>query len=448
MLLTKTVFVNITHRNKNFYINKKYTVIVGELLEVITNDLPDKSGQKLNVQCDYCPEIYTIRYCDYIRTERDFMDKDACKKCWHKKRMDITKYKVDNKLIDDPSTRGYWSIVENIKNELNNYIIQYGHTGKSNNEEQIKKWHMIHWGLKKHNLQLEDVVLGLGYYLEELQLRNPNGYTMPFDELKNKIDGFVKEHGFFPDQKQIAKDLNIHSKLYQKHGNLDELREKLGYNHKRYLVDNRGFINKSSYEIVVANYLIAQNIPYKREQEPFRKFNDTLRYRSDFTFYLSNKEIHVEVWGGMKIFNGQKSLYDDYESVMNTKLALYKKYNVELVSITPDIFYNSISMIKKKLYNIFSQYINLPFIEVKDRLVSTYTLHEMSDDELLIEIMKYSNYTNALPSHIKLRENKHEFLFIEVLKRYDSIKNFADKYNLYTARDVLSKKVQPFLLTS
>lgn len=446
MLISKTVKVGISHRNKKLY-DKKYNAINGAEIDVFLSDLPKSSGKKIEIQCDYCPEKYTIRFCDYVRSKHEVIDKDACSKCWHKKRMDITNYKVENKLIDSSSNRGYWSIVENIKNELNDYITQFGHTGASGDEYQLKKWHMIQWSLKNQNLTLEEVVRELGYNIEDLQLRKPNGYVIPFDELKQKIDGFVKEHGFFPDQKQIAKDLNIYNKEYQKHGTLPEIRERLGYNDKKHLVDNRGYINKSMYELIVANYLIAQNIPYKREQEPFRKYDDKLRYRSDFTFYLPNKEIHVEVWGGMKTFNNQGELYD-YETVMNTKLDLYKNYNIELISISPIIFYNSIGMIKKKLYEIFSQYINLSFIEIKDRLVSTYTLHEMSDDEILKEIMKYSNYSNALPSHITLRENKHEFLFVELLKRYDSIKDFADKYNLFTARDTLSKTIKPFLLTS
>ncbi|KON87338.1 hypothetical protein AF332_11215 [Sporosarcina globispora] len=441
MLMTKTVKVNITPRNKKIYLEKEYiNVTVGSSIDVGIDDLPKSSGKELFVKCDYCPNSYFIRYCDYIRTKYDFFKKDACKNCWHKKRMEITNYKIENKLIVDSSARGYWSIIENIEKELKEYIKFNGFTGKSDDKEQNKNWDMISWAIKNLNLDLSQLVNKLGYEINDIQKRKPNGYIMPLEEIKSKIEKFITEYGFFPDQRILSKELKIHTSDYQKHGTLNEIRDSMGYNNKVHLVDNKGFINKSNFELITANYLIAQNIPYKREQYPFKKYDSNLNYRSDFTFYLPNNEIHVEVWGGMKTFNGQRKLYD-YDSVMKEKMSLYNKYNIKLISVNPDIFYNSMGMIKKKLYSIFSSYLELPFIEVKDRLVSTFTLHDMSDEELLKEIMKFSKYKEALPSFGVMRENEHEFLYKEVMKRYDSIKDFAEKFKLITAYEARSKKV-------
>jgi hypothetical protein len=442
MLLSKFVSVNITPRNRKIYLNKGYSdSVVGNIINVKIDDLTKSSGQLLEVKCDYCTEKYKIRFCDYTRTNYEFLDKDACENCWHKKRQDIFQYKLDNNLLNDKDKRGYWSNPDNVKQELKNYIDKNGYTGKfEDNTEQNDKWNMICWGMKKHKLDLNNLVTEMGFSLVDLQRRNPNGYIIPIEELKEKIDAFVKEHGFFPDQRLLSKELKIHNSDYQRHGTLSELREKFGYNDKKYLVDNRGFINKSLGELIVANYLIAQDIPYKREQYPFRKFDKDLNYRSDFTFYLPDKEIHLEVWGGMRVFKGQRELYN-YDEVMQEKLRIYDKYRIELISVTPDIFYFSIGTIKKKLYDILSPYINLPFIKVKDRLVSTFTLHEMSDENLIKEIMKFSTHERILPSYGLLREKRHEFLYKEVLKRYDSLKDFADKYNLITAYEARSKKV-------
>lgn len=441
MLLTKEVEVAIVHRNKKYYKEKGYAdSIPGNTIKVKIEDLPSSSSKKLEVKCDYCDDDYEIRYCDYIRTKHEFLNNDACKKCWHKKRMDITNYKAKNKLINNPNEKGYWKVKENIKKELHNFILDNDYIGRDGSDDvESNRWRAISRALKLNNINLNEVVSELGYDIKDLQKRNPNGYVIPFEELKSKIDNFVKEFGFFPDQIHLANDLNIHSSSYLKHGTIPELREKLGYNDKKYLVDNRGFINKSNFELITANYLIAQNISYKREQYPFKKFDENLNYRSDFTLYLLNREIHVEVWGGMKTFNGQKPLYD-YDSVMNKKLELYNKYNVELISVTPDIFYNSMSTIKKKLYKVFSNYIDLPFITVEDRLVSTYTLHEMSDDELFKNIMDISKKYMVLPSYEVMRETKNEYLFKEVLKRYDSLQDFADKFNVITAYEARKKK--------
>lgn len=441
MLLSTKIKVKISQRNKNIYLNKGYSnSIVGNEIDVNVDHLLNQSGNKVDVNCDYCAEIYSVRYCDYMRTQHEFLHKDACKKCWHKKRQDILQYKLDNNLLESNDKRGYWSDIVNVKSELKIYIDVNGHTGKGSNKEQDDKWNMIHWALKKHNIKLDKVVFDLGYNLDDLQRRKPNGYIIPLNELKEKIDSFVNEHGFFPDQKNLANDLKIYNSDYLKHGTLAELRDKFGYNDKKYLVDNRGFINKSSFELIVANYLIAQNLPYKREQFPFRVFDKSLNYRSDFTFYLPDKEIHLEVWGGMKTFKGQRELYD-YDAVMKEKIRLYKKYDIELISVTPNIFYNSMGTIKKKLYDILSPYLNLPFMEVKDRLVSTFTLHEMSDENLLIELMKFSDRDGVLPATDKLRKNKHEFLYIEVLKRYDSYRHFANNFNLKLSYDFRNKKL-------
>jgi hypothetical protein len=447
MLLTKEVEVSISNRNKSIYLNKGYkNSVYGATIIVKIEDLPNSSGKELEIKCDYCSEKYMIRYCDYTRTKYDFLDKDACQDCWHKKRMDITNYKIDNKLIIESNERGYWSITENVKNELREYIENNGFIGKSNKEDQNKKWNMITWAIKINNLDIEDIVSDLGYELKNVQQRNPNGYIVPFDELKEKIDSFVSSYGFFPTQTHLLNDLKIYNSMYQKHGNLAEIKDKLGYNDKKYLVDNRGFINKSSYEMIVANYLIAQEIPYKREQYPFRKYDSNLNFRSDFTFYFQDREIHLEVWGGMRTFNNQRKVYN-YDETMKEKLKLYEKYNIELISIYPDIFYSSMKNIKTKLYEILSPYLRLPFTEVKDRLVSTFTLHEMSDEKLLEEIMKHSKINKVLPSFSVMRKNNHEFLYKEILKRYDSLKDFANEYNLITAYDARSKKVMQSLST-
>lgn len=444
MLLTKEVEVGIVHRNKNIYLQKGYKdSIVGNTILVKVEDLPISSGKMITISCDYCDgENYEIRYCDYTRIKCDFLNKDACKNCAHKKRMELTDYKITNNIeTGGKSSRiGYWHNKSNIINEIKSYVERNGYIGLDiNKEDENKKWHMLHWAMKKNNLELDDVLSEIGYNREQVQKRKPNGSIIPFEELKNKIEGFIEEFGAFPSQRQLSKDLKIHNRTYKAHGTLKEIREKLGYGDNKHLIDTRDFINSSSYELITANYLIAQDIPYKREQLPFKKFDESINYRSDFTFYIGDREIHVELWGGMKSFNSQRD-YFNYDKIMDEKMRLYDLYNIELISINPEIFYYSMSKIKENLYDIFSNYLDLPFTKVTDRLVSTFRLHEMSDEKLLKEIMKYSDYENVLPSHTTLRKMKQEYLFVEVLKRYDSLDDFAKEVNMITAYEARSKK--------
>lgn len=85
MLLSKTVKVKWTARNKNNFIKKGYIFNkLGEEVEIKTEDLTRYSEVKVEVKCDYCGEIIIKSYDKYMRGQIK-SGKDSCKKCSHNK---------------------------------------------------------------------------------------------------------------------------------------------------------------------------------------------------------------------------------------------------------------------------------------------------------------------------------------------------------------------------
>ena len=80
-LIQEYVDVKISTYNINHYHNKGYKCINGETITVKTQDLSEGSGIKIDVQCDYCGEIFQQAYRRYLEHPNDI----SCKKCrYHK----------------------------------------------------------------------------------------------------------------------------------------------------------------------------------------------------------------------------------------------------------------------------------------------------------------------------------------------------------------------------
>lgn len=433
MILSKYVRVNSHPRNKRRYLALGYEEKEG-IFQVKVSDLSTSSATRVDVQCDYCGSLSNIRYADYTQTISKYIDKDACLNCAHLKREDILQHKLKNNNVSfNTRTRGRWQNEQYVLGQLEKYIEEQGHIGRK--KETELEWMGIIRGLTNLNIDIDDAVKQLGYSVEELWLRRPNGYYDDFETLKEDLNHFINEHDRFPTQVEMANELGIYRINYEKHGTIDEIKMKMGYCDKEDLVDLTGYINKSSYELIVANYLIEYDIPYKRDQFPFKKINNKYLYRSDFTFYLTNgEELHCEIWGGKRDSPKEESgIFESYNETMEIKLNLYKKYNIRLISINPEVFTQPSIELQKTLYKIFSPYFQMTFKEVDYSLLSTSTLKNMSDDELIKKVMKYS-IDGTLPTSNYLRSINKEFLFVEVIKRHKHYINFAKKYSLDTKR--------------
>lgn len=432
MLLSETAMVKWHNRNKQHYIDKgyKYTKI-GDEFTVKVEDLMPTNRSMVKIKCDYCGKEYDKEYFAYLRAHKPYIiKKDACTECIYKKRNEILQYNISNNLLNENDC-GYWMDRQNRLKELAEYI-------KANrtliNMINNKWGKAIYRSFYDRGESIEDAVEELGFDIKKLKNRVSYKYYEEINNIIIPIKHFIDSNKRFPSEAEIIKELNISYKaLLTQYNGIAGIKKIMQYSDADDLIDDNGWLNKSRYEYIVSQYLIHNtNIDFKREQYPFKQFSPDILYQSDFAFYPNENDsvIHVEVWGGAKIWNNQNKYYD-YDEVMEKKLALYKQYNINLISIYPNVFYNSIKKIQESLYDIFKPYMQLKYKKIDDKYLIVPS--KLTDGELLDELLKYSTVKNVLPSEYALRKIGKSNLFTQVLKRYDSYEQFAKRYNVYTA---------------
>jgi len=452
MLLTKEVEILVTPENKlrleeagyiipYYYSKDNYKMCVkrGTTILVDVKYLTPSSHCMVKVKCDYCGEEKDIIYKEYYKNVNNkFVNKYACNECISIKKKDILieKQKLGLLSIKD---KGYWTFRENRLQELNNYITKY----KTLNAMQMnKEGKNIYTIFTQYNDNIKSACIDLGYsYGELLKYNREYDYYNDYDNLKYDILSIYNDLGRFPKQMEVLKRLHISNNVLLKFGGIDKIRLDMGFKNKEDLIDNRGFNNRSVCEYMTAQYLIANNISYLREQHPFDgKYKN---YRSDFTLPLLNGEIiQVEVWGYPKKDVSSKRVID-YNTKRILKEDLYNRYNYIFIGINYEVFYKQdYPSIQNSLYNAFKDYLNLEYKFISQELI--IPPYKYTDKELLNELMKYSDDKNMLPHQDILDSKGKSGLYLEVLKRYSNYYNFAkafgkntySKYNNWTKDNI------------
>jgi len=321
-------------------------------------------------------------------------------------------------------TRGYYHNIDNIKIELKKYIEQTG----SLDRFKLNCGSLAN-GIKLNNLDIKSLIEDIGYNYNDIKPKYIFGEYNNIEAVKVKIQDFINIHNRFPTTTELNKDLKISSHyIYTYFKSVYEIKRQMNYNDIYDLVDKNGFYNKSVYELIVANYLFDKNITYKREQHPFPKEENN--YISDFTFYYDDgKIIHCEIWGGYNKNN--KDFFLNYQKTMNIKKELYNKYNINLISIYPDIFNKRYKDIITELDKIFGNFINvqLDTVNIQNFIPS----NKLSDEEILKILCENFDCENGtLPSAEILEKSEFKGLYTQILKRYNNYREFALKFDKET----------------
>lgn len=98
MLITKTVMIKWNSKIKKHYVDLGYEFTkMKDNFAVNVNDLTDGSAAMVDVECDYCKNVYQKHWCNYIlENKKSLIHKDCCKLCRKKKIQEssMTKYGV------------------------------------------------------------------------------------------------------------------------------------------------------------------------------------------------------------------------------------------------------------------------------------------------------------------------------------------------------------------
>jgi len=319
-------------------------------------------------------------------------------------------------------SNGYYNLRENRLKELNNYIVEHKYI---DNIYHDKDGESIYAAFNRRKESINNAIIDLGYDINDVRKTIPRRYYNDFSKIEEKLWDFINIHKRFPKRIEIVKDLKIDQRYIDKNGGINGLKSKINYIDDNDLIDDRGDYNKSLLEWQVANFLIAQGLKdnYKREQYPFPK--EEGYFRSDFTFYIEDKELHIEVWGTDKNdFHDKRAKH--YQETRIKKEHLYDKYNIMLISLEYEYFQTSYNDIIQYLYNKLNCYLILPFKTIDYNII--INPNTMTDDELFEEIMKFSNDDITFPVQNIL--NKYNSgIMKEIRKRGYTYLSFANKYS-------------------
>lgn len=427
LILPQVCEITICPTNRKYYedlgyfiptetVNGKERVKKGTKITVHILDLMKGSHTMVKVQCDECGKIYEMPYKDYLKKYCVLkIGKLFCFDCINPA---MSKYCI--------ATQKIWADKSYVLKRLDNFIKKNG-TLKGwtvNNQEGAS----IAARIREHGYDLEELCTELGYnYYELRDIYYPEGFLYNYDNFKSILQKFIDENGYFPSQKQMRYDLHIPESIPLRFGGSEQIMKDMGIT-ENYLIDDRGFYNRSYYEYILAQYLIHNNIPYEREQCPFPYPNDKLR--SDFTFTTIDGIVyHLELWGYTSGYEYLESRANEYLKRKEMKKNLYKKYNINLIEVDAQVFSNTLAAIQNRLSNILSNILN---VELKD-VDRKYIINPrgLTNDELFESIMKYSEDGITLPDVLFLQKNDTSLLN-EILLRFDNYNNFAKEYGVRT----------------
>lgn len=396
--------------------NGKERVTRGTKIKIHTLDMTKGSHTMVKVQCDECGKVYLMPYKDYLTNY-------CVKKIGRLFCSDCVGFSMSKHNI---ATQKVWKNRDYALKRLDDFVKKNGTLkGWTVNN---KKGANICNRLREYGYNLEELCMELGYdYYELKEIHYPEEYLFNYENLKSVLQSFIDKNGYFPSQKQMKYDLYIPRSVLMRFGGSDKIMKDMGII-ENHLVDDRGFYNRSYYEYILAQYLIHNNIPYKREQHPFPYPYNKLR--SDFTFTTKDNIVyHLELWGYMSGYEYLESRANQYLKRKEMKKALYKKYNINLIEVDAQIFSNTLSAIQNRLFIILSDILN---IELKD-IDRKYLTNPkgLTNDELFNSAMKYSTDGIVLPKGNVLQE-KDNTLFNEIILRFDNLSNFAKEYGVRT----------------
>ena len=79
MLISKTVKIKQNARIKSHYVKLGYVYTkMGDEFEVKVNDLTNGSNVKVTVSCDYCHNLYEVKWYSYLKLKDKSNNKDCC----------------------------------------------------------------------------------------------------------------------------------------------------------------------------------------------------------------------------------------------------------------------------------------------------------------------------------------------------------------------------------
>ena len=179
MILSNVVEVEITDKNLKFYQRTSKDLKVGDIFTIQLSQLSINSGFKVDIQCDYCGDVFKMEYRKYLRSVK-IIDKNSCKKT------QCSSLKVKESNQRKYGVQNVMQLSENIEKAKITNIEKWGVTHPMKLEkmkDKIKKTNFIKYGT--------EIPMQLDEFKNKIRATNLIKYgtenPMELDEIKNKV---------------------------------------------------------------------------------------------------------------------------------------------------------------------------------------------------------------------------------------------------------------------
>ena len=168
---------------------------------------------------------------------------------------------------------------------------------------------------------------------------------------------------------------------------------------------------KSRPEVVIANYLYKNSIPYTYEKAYPKQLNDFRLYHPDFTIKNNGDNVYIEYYGLLKFKKDGKyseEEIDAYKKAILKKRNLHKLYGTDLIEL-------------------YSEYEDTDFINELDRELTKRNITKIlkSSKEIFLKLM----YTSTEGQYFKLINLLNTFIY-KFKEQGRSIEDFEELINL------------------
>ena len=277
--------------------------------------------------------------------------------------------------------------------------------------------------------------------------KRPNGYWKDFETLRAYLLPKCNEVGRMLITREILeiKGLNHAIKL---HGGIREVTKKLNITPSSNFKTPSGNIVKSSYEVILDNFLHLNGLNYKYEG----KISEDNNYLFDFKV----GDFFIEIWGYRK--SETYKINKKYAESRTKKEQLYKSKNLKLISFNYDFFTRNIKEIYCDLKNIF----NMHCIKCNDfcakELYKLTQFESFGKDEILNELFSYFKKLNInkFPSkkwwcengfqkHINFLD-AHKITISYILNKFNIKESHINKINKFRDWEYCKKELSKIYL--
>lgn len=374
MIKEKNIEVNITNRNKTYYLNMGYDI--KDIMNVKVEDLSKSSRLKITAICDICKSENIITYSKYLENHNRY-NYYGCKSCSRSKAIKTNKelYSVEHYMQSDTAKKEYKEYCLDkygVDNSFKDPVVQE----KKNNtmiERYGSKCALMHEDVKQKSIKTNLELYGAESFNKSIYFKQKiHKNYIKFYKKKLPKDYDITDFKILTDNILKIK-CNSCNKYYETTYKLLYQRTKL-YSVEPCTICN-GLDNKISWgEQELYNYVST--------------LTDTIQTAKilngkDIDMYCENLNFGIEYNG---IYWHSEKYKDKYYH--HNKYVLSKMKNIKLFSVYENMWLNNKEMIKTLLYR---------FIKNEYKQINNYTIEKIKKTEFNIDIfdgvVSNNNYT-------------------------------------------------------